>query len=35
MAKIVAEDITVRQALATADFTRDIFDEKCTFQVCA
>jgi hypothetical protein len=34
MAKIVGEDITVRQALATADFTRDIYDEKCTFQVC-
>ena len=32
MAKIVAGDITDRQALITADFTRDIYSEKCTFQ---
>ena len=30
--KIVAADITDRQALITADFTRDIYSEKCTFQ---
>ena len=29
--KIVAEDITQRQALATADFTREIYTEDCTF----
>ena len=32
IAQIVAEDITVRQALATADFTRAIYSESCTFQ---
>lgn len=32
MAKIVAADITERQALITADFTRDMYSEKCTFQ---
>ena len=32
MAKIVAADITDRQALITADFTRDMYSEKCTFQ---
>lgn len=32
MAVIVASDITDRQALITADFTRDIYSEKCTFQ---
>ena len=26
------DDIEKRQALATADFTRDIYDEACTFQ---
>lgn len=30
--KIVADDITVRQALYTADFTRSIYSDKCTFQ---
>ena len=30
--KIVAADITDRQALITADFTRDIYSEKCSFQ---
>jgi hypothetical protein len=32
IAVIVASDITERQALITADFTRDIYSEKCTFQ---
>ena len=32
IAKIVEEDITVRQALITADFTREIYDESCTFK---
>jgi hypothetical protein len=32
IAIIVASDITERQALITADFTRDIYSEKCTFQ---
>ena len=32
MAMIVAADITERQALITADFTREIYSEKCTFQ---
>ena len=32
ISKIVAEDITVRQALITADFTRPIYSEKATFQ---
>ena len=32
IATIVASDITDRQALITADFTRDIYSEKCTFQ---
>jgi hypothetical protein len=30
--KIVGEDITVRQALITADFTRSIYSESATFQ---
>jgi hypothetical protein len=30
-AQIVADDITVRQALVTADFTRSIYSEACTF----
>lgn len=29
---IVSADITERQALATADFTREIYSESCTFQ---
>lgn len=29
---IIEEDITQRQALNTADFTRDIYDESCRFQ---
>ena len=29
--KIVERDITQNQALITADFTRDIYDESCTF----
>lgn len=32
IATIVAADITERQALITADFTRDIYSESCTFQ---
>ena len=32
LVKIVAEDIQKRQALITADFTRDIYNEKCQFQ---
>lgn len=32
MAKIVADDITERQALITADFTRSIYAETATFQ---
>lgn len=32
ISKIVSDDISVRQALITADFTRDIYDESCTFQ---
>jgi hypothetical protein len=32
IATIVSSDITERQALITADFTRDIYSEKCTFQ---
>ena len=32
MAKIVGEDITLRQALVTADFTRSIYSEDCRFQ---
>jgi len=32
MAKIVAADITERQALITADFTRAIYSEKASFQ---
>eukprot|EP01041_Mallomonas_annulata_P002470 gene2470-4794_t len=32
IANIVTDDILKRQALATADFTRDIYDESCTFQ---
>lgn len=32
ISRIVSEDIEKRQALATADFTRDIYDESCTFQ---
>lgn len=31
ISKIVSEDITKRQALATASFTRSIYSEKCTF----
>ena len=30
--RIVGEDITVRQALVTADFTRALYDENCKFQ---
>ena len=32
IAKIVSEDITNRQALVTADFTRAIYNENCLFQ---
>jgi hypothetical protein len=32
MVKIVAGDISDRQALITADFTRDIYSETATFQ---
>lgn len=32
IAKIVAEDITKRQALITADFTRELYSEECTFK---
>lgn len=32
VSKIVADDITLRQALVTADFSREIYDEKCKFQ---
>ena len=32
IATIVADDIVKNQALVTADFTRDIYDESCTFQ---
>ena len=32
ISKIVAADITDRQALITADFTRSIYSEKATFQ---
>ena len=32
ISKIVAEDITERQALITADFTRRLYSEKATFQ---
>jgi len=32
IASIVSEDITVRQALVTADFTREIYAENCRFQ---
>lgn len=32
IAKIVGEDITLRQALVTADFTRSIYSEDCKFQ---
>ena len=32
MAKIIANDITSNQALATADFDRSIYSEDCTFQ---
>ena len=31
-AKIISNDISQRQALITADFTRDLYSEKCTFQ---
>mmetsp|Transcript_17443 Transcript_17443/g.29437 ORF Transcript_17443/g.29437 Transcript_17443/m.29437 type:complete len:218 (+) Transcript_17443:160-813(+) len=30
--RIIASDITERQALITADFTRDIYSEDCKFQ---
>lgn len=30
--RIVGEDITIRQALVTADFTRSIYSEECRFQ---
>ena len=30
--RIVGEDITIRQALVTADFTRALYDENCKFQ---
>lgn len=30
--RIVGEDITLRQALVTADFSREIYDESCKFQ---
>lgn len=30
--KIVGDDITLRQALITADFTRSIYSENCKFQ---
>lgn len=29
---IIKDDITIRQALITADFTRTIYNEQCTFQ---
>jgi hypothetical protein len=32
IAKIVGEDISVRQALVTADFSRNIYSETCKFQ---
>jgi hypothetical protein len=32
IAKIVKDDITIRKALASADFTREIYDESCKFQ---
>eukprot|EP00633_Aureoumbra_lagunensis_P003151 CAMPEP_0197289330 /NCGR_PEP_ID=MMETSP0890-20130614/6564_1 /TAXON_ID=44058 ORGANISM="Aureoumbra lagunensis, Strain CCMP1510" /NCGR_SAMPLE_ID=MMETSP0890 /ASSEMBLY_ACC=CAM_ASM_000533 /LENGTH=119 /DNA_ID=CAMNT_0042760655 /DNA_START=462 /DNA_END=818 /DNA_ORIENTATION=- len=31
LAKIVTEDVTERQFLATADFTRSLYDESATF----
>ena len=32
IAQIVGDDITLRQALVTADFTRSIYSEDCQFQ---
>ena len=32
ISQIVADDITVRQALATANFSPQIYDENCIFQ---
>lgn len=32
LSQIVADDITVRQALATANFSPQIYDENCKFQ---
>eukprot|EP01031_Cornospumella_fuschlensis_P025985 gene25985-31378_t len=32
LSKVVEEDITKRQALITADFTRSVYDESCVFQ---
>ena len=32
LSQIVADDITVRQALITADFSSQIYDDSCRFQ---
>ena len=32
ISQIVSDDITIRQALVTADFSPEIYDDKCKFQ---